>query len=136
MLYTFQCLQHNSFPFFHADFPLHSYGSFYFFFLRKVYFYSKMMAHIGVQSSFFFQICSLWLGMCHQCHHEQDWTGHFHQAQCLSFLVPMTCDRDVSKTSGQVSLEQAMVHEPSHHHLALFLPGGRHPGLDMGFWAI
>lgn len=34
------------------------------------------MAHIGVQSSFFFfKICSQWLWMCHQCNHEQDWTG-------------------------------------------------------------
>lgn len=62
------------------------------------------MAHIGVQSSFFFfKICSQWLWMCHQCNHEQDRTGFislFQQGQCLVFLVPTTCDRDVSKTKS------------------------------------
>lgn len=61
------------------------------------------MAHIGVQSSFFFQICSLRLWMCHQCNHKQDQSGfisHFHQSQCLVSLVPMTCDRGVFKTKS------------------------------------
>lgn len=36
MLYIFQYLQHNSFPFFHLDFPLHSYGSIILFFYRRL----------------------------------------------------------------------------------------------------
>lgn len=37
-----------------------------------------------------------------------------------------------NKVSGQISLEQTVVHKPCHHHLALFLAEGRYRVLEMG----
>lgn len=75
------------------------------FFYMKAAFCGKMMAHISVQASSFFQFCSQWL--YHQLHCEQDWPGVvslFQQGQCWLFLVPIACYRDVSKTKPVVKI--------------------------------